>query len=241
MSTLEREKLSQMEQCEVGELEKKADGGDSISQLHLGLMLKLGEGVAQDLEKAVYWYTKAAEQGDADAQDFLAECYFNGYGIGNEKYPLKKGKYWYEKSAEQGNADAQLWLGCCYFDGDGTKKEDWKAIRWWLKAAEQGNKPAQSLLMKYFPNSWPKKESNSGGCYIATAVYGSYDAPSVMTLRHFRDEYLAKSLLGRLFISIYYKLSPQIANSLRNTVIINRLVRCILDRFVIRLRDRHGW
>ena len=41
---------------------------------------------------------------------------------------------------------------------------------------------------------------NSDGCYIATAVYGSYDCPEVWTLRRFRDEVLRESVLGRLFI-----------------------------------------
>jgi hypothetical protein len=80
-----------------------------------------------------------------------------------------------------------------------------------------------------------------GGCYIATAVYGSYDASSVLILRHFRDELLAQSLLGRLFISAYYKISPPIANALNNAGIINRFVRNILDKIVIRLADKYGW
>ena len=32
---------------------------------------------------------------------------------------------------------------------------------------------------------------NSGGCYVATAVYGSYDCPEVWTLRRYRDYTLA--------------------------------------------------
>ena len=46
------------------------------------------------------------------------------------------------------------------------------------------------------------------GCYIATAVYKSYDCPQVWTLRRFRDEKLKKSAGGRLFVRIYYALSP---------------------------------
>lgn len=36
------------------------------------------------------------------------------------------------------------------------------------------------------------------GCYVATAVYGSYDCPEVWTLRRFRDERLAQTWNGRL-------------------------------------------
>ncbi|MBQ5952778.1 MAG: leucine-rich repeat protein [Lachnospiraceae bacterium] len=46
------------------------------------------------------------------------------------------------------------------------------------------------------------------GCYIATAVYGSYNSPQVRVLRRYRDSVLAKSIWGRLFIRIYYAFSP---------------------------------
>lgn len=45
---------------------------------------------------------------------------------------------------------------------------------------------------------------NEEGCFIATAVYGDRNAPEVQTLREFRDDVLARSLAGRLFISAYY-------------------------------------
>ena len=46
------------------------------------------------------------------------------------------------------------------------------------------------------------------GCYIATAVYGSYDCPQVWTLRRFRDHTLAASWYGRTFLPAYYAVSP---------------------------------
>lgn len=49
---------------------------------------------------------------------------------------------------------------------------------------------------------------NSGGCYIATAVYGSYNCPQVWTLRRYRDNDLASTFLGRVFIHTYYAISP---------------------------------
>ena len=50
--------------------------------------------------------------------------------------------------------------------------------------------------------------AHSAGCYVATAVYGSYDCPEVWTLRRFRDKVLAKTWYGRLFIHLYYAVSP---------------------------------
>ena len=48
----------------------------------------------------------------------------------------------------------------------------------------------------------------SSSCYIATAVYGSYDCPQVWTLRRFRDDTLAETWYGRAFIHTYYAISP---------------------------------
>lgn len=76
------------------------------------------------------------------------------------------------------------------------------------------------------------------GCYIATAVYGSYDAPEVMTLRRFRDETLRNSAFGRWFIRTYYRLSPPVAEKLKNAKRINAFVRSILDRWVERLNRK---
>lgn len=80
-------------------------------------------------------------------------------------------------------------------------------------------------------NSSTKKE----GCYIATAVYGSYDAPEVMVLRSFRDNTLKQSAIGRWFIKTYYRLSPPVAEKLKNAKHINRFVRSILNWLVGKL------
>jgi hypothetical protein len=73
---------------------------------------------------------------------------------------------------------------------------------------------------------------NDGVCYIATAVYGSYDAPEVLTLRRFRDEVLLKSPAGRKFVAFYYKHSPRYAEKLKDRRRVNRVVKFFLDRFV---------
>jgi DNA-directed RNA polymerase subunit M/transcription elongation factor TFIIS len=50
--------------------------------------------------------------------------------------------------------------------------------------------------------------STGGMCYIATAVYGSYNCPQVWTLRRYRDDVLVSTFFGRLFIRTYYTISP---------------------------------
>ena len=59
-----------------------------------------------------------------------------------------------------------------------------------------------------------------------------------MTLRRFRDDTLKKTFLGRLFIKVYYTLSPPIAKKLKNAHKINGFVRRILDRWVDRLSGK---
>ena len=53
---------------------------------------------------------------------------------------------------------------------------------------------------------------DSGGCFVATAAYGSYLNPHVKTLRNFRDKFLIPSSLGRKFVYLYYQYGPPIAN-----------------------------
>lgn len=77
----------------------------------------------------------------------------------------------------------------------------------------------------------PTKKS---GCYIATAVYGSYDAPEVRVLRRFRDEQLARTTPGRAFIRVYYAISPPLARRLDANAWASRAARAVLDRVVRR-------
>lgn len=100
------------------------------------------------------------------------------------------------------------------------------------------NSGTASYRMSAVPDEAPAPVRKKEGCYIATAVYGSYDAPQVLTLRRFRDEQLKKTALGRLFIRVYYRLSPPAAARLRNARHVNRLVRRCLDRWVQHLEQR---
>ena len=58
-------------------------------------------GVAKDDRQAVYWYRKAADQGNANAQYNLGVMYENGEGVAKDD---KQAVYWYRKAADQGNS-----------------------------------------------------------------------------------------------------------------------------------------
>ena len=73
---------------------------------------------------------------------------------------------------------------------------------------------------------------SSGGCYIATMVYGDYDHPQVLILRDFRDNVLKKNVLGRAFIRFYYRYSPTWVKHLKNHTKINSFIRILLDKFI---------
>ena len=77
-----------------------------------------------------------------------------------------------------------------------------------------------------------------GGCYVATAVYGSYDCPEVWTLRRYRDYTLAETWYGRAFIRLYYAVSPTIVKKFGKTVWFRNLWKPKLDRMVKHLNAR---
>lgn len=77
----------------------------------------------------------------------------------------------------------------------------------------------------------------SSGCYVATAVYGSYDCPQVWTLRRFRDYTLAETWYGRVFIRTYYAISPTLVKWFGHTAWFKNMWKPKLDRLVKQLNS----
>lgn len=82
------------------------------------------------------------------------------------------------------------------------------------------------------------QQPKSGGCYIATCVYGSYDCPQVWTLRRYRDNALAETWYGRTFIKTYYAISPSLVKCFGNTNWFKKVWRRILDHMVNDLQHK---
>ncbi len=65
----------------------------------------------------------------------------------------------------------------------------------------------------------------AGGCFIATAAYGTPMADEIEILREFRDGYLLTSSLGTSFVNFYYAMSPPIADFISQHPRLKPLVR----------------
>lgn len=75
--------------------------------------------------------------------------------------------------------------------------------------------------------------SSGGGCFIATAAYGSYLHPQVQLLRDFRDDYLLTNAPGRAFVALYYRCSPPLADFISRHTVLRSVVRMALTPLVM--------
>ncbi|MEE9911673.1 MAG: hypothetical protein K4571_08100 [Deltaproteobacteria bacterium] len=69
---------------------------------------------------------------------------------------------------------------------------------------------------------------DGGGCFIATAAFGSPLAGQVEILRQFRDQYLLPHTLGKMFVSWYYRHSPAVASFIKANPAAQMTVRAAL-------------
>jgi tetratricopeptide (TPR) repeat protein len=236
---------------ELKQLEIKAENGDVDSQMRLGDHFRFKE---NDFEKAIKYYSMAAKQGNIKAYVHLAMYYSSkGDSKKSKEYYLKAAEggnaeaqcilgfiyyedesnneeafKWFKLAADNGDADAQYEVAEFYYMG--RVEKNWKeAARYCRMAAEQGHEKAMSKL-DGFEAGERIAERGGGGCYIATMVYGSYDAPEVMIFRRFRDEVLKKSVVGRIFIRVYYATSPSFVKIFKNSKVVNNMIKAVLDK-----------
>lgn len=159
----------------IQDIIQKANSGDAKSQAKLGIAYSEGHGVPLNLDLALEWMKKSADQNFAPAQSDLGNHYLRlkdypnaltmfsksaaqrypsgslglGYmyekGLGISSDPAQAAA-WYAEAAIKGLPDAQLKLGNLYMQGTGVVKNESQAVAWWAKAADAGNTSAQMLL-----------------------------------------------------------------------------------------------
>lgn len=157
----------------VGKREESKRGGEA--NYALALDYEYGRnGKKKDKSKAVYYYTKAADEGSDEAMLNLGVCYEYGDGI---KKNYVKAVALYVSASERGNAKAQCNLGYCYFNGVGVGKDIKKAVLWYDKAAKAGNVRAMNNLGYCYENAQgvPRDLKRAFELYKAAADGGDTD------------------------------------------------------------------
>ncbi len=109
-----------------------------------------------DIEGALEWYLKAAEQGHPIAQQNLGEMYFFGQGVNRD---VDIALEWYLKAAEQGDEIAQFKAGRTYYDRMNFEK----SFEWFLKAAEQGHSKSQEMVASQYFTAMGVEENKDAG------------------------------------------------------------------------------
>ena len=109
-------------------------------------MYRDGKGVPQEYAEAERWCRKAAEQGDARAEEGLGFLYYRGEGVPQDYGEAAR---WYRISAEQGDASAQYVLGYLYYYGFGVQRDRVQAYDLFQQAAANGNEDAKRALQCY--------------------------------------------------------------------------------------------
>ncbi|MCL2797659.1 MAG: sel1 repeat family protein [Firmicutes bacterium] len=97
----------------------------------------------KNYSKAVEFFAKAANLGDADAQYSLGFCYYHGEGVEEDEEEAFK---WFLNSAKQNHASSQYYVGECYLHGWGIIEDEVEAVEWFKKSAMQGDEEAQYFL-----------------------------------------------------------------------------------------------
>jgi hypothetical protein len=82
--------------------------------------------------------------------------------------------------------------------------------------------------------------TGNSGCFIATAAYGTPLANEINILRNWRDTWLLKRRIGRLFVKFYYTFSPSVASNIAKSEVKRAQTRRILKPIVKILSGRYG-
>jgi len=89
------------------------------------------------------------------------------------------------------------------------------------------------------PYSIPGIGGGAGGCFIATAAFGSAMHPHVEALRSWRDRVLLTNAAGRALVDLYYRYSPPFAKHIAERPNMRAAVRVLLWPVVFAVLHPH--
>lgn len=126
------------------DLERRVAGGDLSAQAELGARYGRGEGVPQNIDKAMELIRAAAEKNNLDALYYLGLSYATGTGVPKNEV---QAVLFFENAADRGHPAAQYMLGSMISQGKGGIEQNWPAaISYFWHAADSGYIPAEFAL-----------------------------------------------------------------------------------------------
>ncbi len=129
----------------------------------------------KDYAQAAQWYGKAAEQGNAYAQNQLGNLYHQGLGVAKDEVQAAQ---WFRKAADQGLPVGQFNLAWMYRSGLGVSKDYGQAVQWFRRASDQGFAAAQADLgwMYQYALGVPQDNAQAFQLYQRSAAKGGSPA-----------------------------------------------------------------
>lgn len=110
----------------------------------MALFYLMGNGVEENVEKAIELYTLSANAGNLKSQYFLGV--FHAQGQYSLKKDIEKAIEMFTLSAHGGCPDAQFELGERYANGENVEQNMEKAIEYYRMAAELGCVDSQEII-----------------------------------------------------------------------------------------------
>ncbi len=145
-----------------------AKKGNANLQNQIGVMYSKGKGVEININEALMWYEKSANQNNPWGLYNLANLYYIGNSVDKD---YKKAFEFFTKSAELGNYVAQNKLANMYYSADGIQQDYKQAIYWYEKSANQGYDWAQyNLADMYYKGKGIKKNLQNAINYYTLAA-----------------------------------------------------------------------
>ena len=162
-----------------------------------------------------------SDSGQAVTLDDIGNIYVTGSSWVSGTYEDLDTDYVTIKYDSAGN---QLWMACYDggangFDAAGIIVLDGSGNVYVTGTSWGSGTYGDYATVKYMQTIEP------GGCFIATAAYGTPMAHEVQILRDFRDGYLLPNPVGQAFVNFYYTLSPPIAEFMTDHPSLKPMVR----------------
>ena len=153
---------------DISQLLMDAERGSIRDEVELGAAYLTGRGVPQDEERALYWYKKAANSGDAGAQKQIGQ--FLQEGIGVPRDPAQAVR-WFQRAVAGGLISAKVNLGAAFLTGEGVSKDSIQAQNLFRQAYAQGSGLAACYLGDmYFHGIGVERDEASGTRWYEAGV-----------------------------------------------------------------------